>query len=381
MLVMMSIHRLKSQTVAVLIFSWTSSLADGYQFEATYTGEFLSNVSGGIATGNVYLDNLSMTLDVEVAWGFGSGQLFAHGLYNTGTTFSDEFVGDFQVASNIEAGHAFRLYEFWYELGDERWSIRTGLYDLNSEFDTNDVSGLFLNSSHGIGADIGQSGKNGPSIFPVTSLAVRGDASFDNVTVRVAVLDGVPGDPDNPSRTAIDLDGDGGVLSIAEVDVSFGKSNRFWSGFWRYSGEFARLYSNGMSNRNEGWYAGIESRTDLGGRTVAGFMRLGQANDQLNPVENYLGAGFVVVAPIASRPNDQLGVAIASVGAGQPYRDSLEQIDPNARRRETSLEVSYRAKINDHLILQPDIQLIQNPSALSIIDNAVIVGLRFEIAY
>ncbi len=379
----MSINRLKHQTFAALIFSWTYSLADGYQFEAAYTGEFLSNVSGGISTGSVYLDNLNMTLDVDVseAWGFGSGQLFVHGLYNNGTTFSDEFVGDFQVVSNIEAGHAFRLYEFWYELSNQSWSLRTGLYDLNSEFDTNGVSDLFLNSSHGIGAEIGQTGDNGPSIFPVTSLAARADASLDNVTVRVAVLDGVPGDPDNPSRTAIELGGDDGVLSIAEVDVNFGARSRFWSGIWRYSGEFDRLYSSGTSNRNEGWYAGVETRTELGGRTVAGFMRYGQANDQLNPVSNYFGAGFVIAAPVASRPDDLLGFALASVGAGRPYRNSLEQFDPNIKHRETSWEVSYRAKINDRLIVQPDIQLIQNPSALSIVDNAVILGLRFEIVY
>lgn len=379
----MSINRPNIQTVTILLFSWGSSFADGYQFEATYTGEFLSNVSGGIATGNAYLDNLSATLDVDVseAWGFGSGRLFVHGLYNNGTTFSDKFVGDFQVASNIETGHAFRLYEIWYELSNPRWSVRAGLYDLNSEFDTNDVSDIFINSSHGIGADIGQTGKNGPSIFPVTSLAVRGDANFDNVSVRAAVLDGVPGDPNKPSRTAIDFNSDDGVLSIAEVDIPFGERSRFWSGIWRYSGEFDRLYSTGASNRNEGWYAGIETRTEFGGRTVAGFMRYGQANGQLNPVDDYLGTGFVVFAPISSRPDDRLGIAIASVRAGQPYRDSLEQLDPNIRHRENSWEVTYRAKINDHLILQPDIQLIQNPSALSIIDNAVIVGLRFEIAY
>ena len=358
-------------------------MADGYQFGATYTGEFLSNVSGGVAIGNRYLDNLDMTLEVNIAdaWGFGTGRFFAYGLYNNGTTFSDELVGDLQVASNIEANHALRLYEFWYELGDQRWSVRTGLYDLNSEFDTNDTSDLFLNSSHGIGADIGQTGRNGPSIFPVTSLAVRGDVKFENVGVRVAILDGVPGNPDNSASNTIDLGGDDGVLTVAELDVNFGERSRFWSGIWRYSGEFEQPFTTGSSNGNSGWYVGIETQTNLGTRTVAGFMRYGQANDQLNPVQNYFGAGLVIVAPIASRPNDRLGVAVASAGVGQPYRDSLEQIGESTKRRETSWEVSYRAKINDHLVLQPDIQFIQNPSALSTIDDAVVVGLRFEIAY
>lgn len=51
--------------------------------------------------------------------------------------------------------------------------MRIGLYDLNSEFDALDDAGLFINSAFGVGTDIGLTGVNGPSIFPVTSLAVR----------------------------------------------------------------------------------------------------------------------------------------------------------------------------------------------------------------
>lgn len=131
------------------------SQAEGYRFDAVYTGEVFSNVSGGIETGTRYLDNLDLKLEVDIAeaWGFASGRFFVYGLYNNATTLSDELVGDLQGISNIDAPHAWRVYEFWYEFGDGPWSIRTGLYDLNSEFDTIDAGGLFLNSSHGIGPD------------------------------------------------------------------------------------------------------------------------------------------------------------------------------------------------------------------------------------
>ena len=106
-----------------------------------------------------------------------SGTLFVYGLYNNGSTLenSDELVGDLQVISNIDASHAWRVFEFWYEFGEGPWSVRTGLYDLNSEFDVNETGGLFLNSSHGMGPDFSQTGENGPSIFPgfVTGIARR----------------------------------------------------------------------------------------------------------------------------------------------------------------------------------------------------------------
>ena len=45
--------------------------------------------------------------------------------------------------------------------------------NLNAEFYVNDSSAMFINSSFGMGQDFAQSGKNGPSIFPVTSTDVE----------------------------------------------------------------------------------------------------------------------------------------------------------------------------------------------------------------
>jgi porin len=174
-------------TGLLLVFS--ASYASSYEFELVYFGDVLTNVSGGIETGTRYLDNLDLTLEIDVpeALGTGSGTFFVHGLYNNGGTFSDELVGDLQIVSNIEAEEAWRIFELWYEMGGDTWSVRTGLYDLNSEFDVNETGSLFLHSSHGTGADLGQTGENGPSIFPVSSLALRGEVRLDTFSARVAV--------------------------------------------------------------------------------------------------------------------------------------------------------------------------------------------------
>ena len=71
-----------------------------------------------------------------------------------------------------------------------------------------DAANLFVNPAHGIGTDFSQSGSNGPSIFPVTSLALRLQyRASASTSLRLAVLDGVPGDPDRPGHTAIKLGG------------------------------------------------------------------------------------------------------------------------------------------------------------------------------
>src|SRR3546814_3364842 len=52
-----------------------------------------------------------------------------------------------------------------YERRISDWSSGVGSSDL--------AAGLFIGSPHGIGTDFAQSGQNGPSIFPSTSLAAR----------------------------------------------------------------------------------------------------------------------------------------------------------------------------------------------------------------
>lgn len=355
---------------------------DGYQFEAVYTGEMLFNVAGGIEAGSRYLDNLDLTLQVDTvrAWGFGTGKLFVYGLYNNGTQFSDELIGDLQGTSNIDAPGAFRLFEFWYEHDADTWSVLAGLYDLNSEFDVNETGALFLNSSHGIGPDFSQSGRNGPSIFPVSSLAIRVASRWDWFSGRLAVLDGIPGHTDDPSSNRMHLSGDDGALIVGEMELATDLDGRVWAGFWHYTADFERPFGAGASNANSGWYLGGELGFEFDSFALAAFIRYGTANEELNILREYVGAGLVVDGIFRSRPEDQLGLAMSSGRVGAPYRHYLFDAGVASMSQETIWELTYRATINEHFAVQPNIQLVDNPSASTSLNDAWVLGLRFEIA-
>ena len=132
-----------------LLLLGSTSFANGLEFSVEYTADILRVVSGGLSTGTEYLDNLDVALEIDVAeaWGAGAGTILVHGLYNNRSAFSADRVGDLQVVSNIDADEAWRLFQLWYELAEANWSIRAGLYDLNSEFDVNETGSIFLNSS------------------------------------------------------------------------------------------------------------------------------------------------------------------------------------------------------------------------------------------
>lgn len=348
-----------------------------YEFDAAYTADILANVEGGVRRQAAYLDNLDLTLSVDgdSALGWSNTCLFVYGLYNNGAHFSDGIVGDAQYVSSIETDvMAARLFEAWIQrrFPDERASLKMGLYDVNSEFDHVDTADLFINSAHGIDTAFGLSGKNGPSIFPVTSLALRGDMAVDNHWhVRAAVLDAVPGVPAHPKLTAIRL-GDG-TLSVVETTIA-GGGRRAGLGYWRYSGTFESL-SDGVPRRgNYGWYA-FGEKVIAQVPSVSVFARVGHAREEFNQFRSYVGAGIVYRGAVTGSDKDALGFAVAWAQTGYPYRMATL-----GQANEVNLELTWHLQLSENVGVQPDLQYVINPGANRALGNALVVGLRATIS-
>lgn len=355
---------------------------DALQLEIAYTADIWQAASGGRRRGTVYLDNLDIlaTADLERLIGWEGTTIFAYGLYNNGRSLS-ALTGDAQVASNIESDmRALRLYEAWLEqqLGPSL-SLRAGLYDLNAEFDALETSALFTGSAHGIGTDISQTGENGPSIFPVTSLAARlaweAPAGWK---ARVAVLDAVPGDPARPKRTAIRLGHGEGALLIGEVEAPL-PAGKLLFGYWRYTAPFA-TFAGGRSSGNDGAYLRGEMRLTRENpdseQGLAGFFRFGLADGRINMFDRFASAGVAYTGLFPGRDEDQAGIAIAAAFPSVSYRRHAA-----SDRAEVALELTYRMPVANWLTVQPGLHYIVNPGADPTIRDALAVGLRTEFAF
>ena len=368
--------------------------APAIKLSALYTTEVWRNVDGGIRPGWRYLDNLDLTLtvDAERALGWRGITLFVYGLYNNGHAFSGDLVGDAQIVSNIETGvRAARLYEAWVEqrFAGDRVSLKFGLYDLNSEFDTTDVGSLSLLSSHGIGPEFGQSGRNGPSIFPVTSLALRGEGKFGQHWVaRAAVLDGVPGDPDHPARTAVKLSGHDGALLVGEMSY-VGTATKATVGYWRYTAAFALLDDESRrAHGNDGAYVVVEHRLLRAGAPkgdvkpgLAAFAQFGLADARYNRIRQYAGGGLVYTGLLRAEQDDRVGVTIARAWFGTSFRRSIVVMGYKPRSAESVIEFTYRSPLAKWLTVQPDVQYLIHPGPARSADHALAAGLRFELGF
>jgi len=287
------------------------------------------DMSGGLRRGATYLANfnLQLTVDAQRLVGWPGVTFFVYGLGIYGGRPST-FVGDAQGVSNIEAPVGWRLEEAWLQqnLFGNRFSVLFGRYDLNSEFYRLQSASLFLNSSFGIGPEFSQSGLEGPSIFPYTSVGARfAIKPVEEIVLRTAVLDGVPVDRSDGTKQ-IFAEGDG-LLVVTEAaylyrplgaerprtrEFRIGRNccgtytGKLALGGWYYSATFddlTRVRPDGLPVRHHGsrglyaladWTVYQDAKdTD---RQVSLFGQLGIGDPRVNRFAYYTGGGLTFSA-------------------------------------------------------------------------------------
>lgn len=360
--------------------------AGALRFSLDYTAETWTTLSGAHSSGEAYLDNVDAVLEADLGSlvGWRDTRAVAYALYNNGRDFGGRYVGDLQGISNIETGvEAVRIFEAFVETRvGARGSLLVGLYDLNSEFDALETSGLFIHSAHGIGTEIAQTGIAGPSIFPVSSLAVRYEHAWNaRWRTRAAVLDAVPGDPQHPAHTAIELGENEGALVVAETERSL-EDGKLLGGAWRYTAEFpdglasARLGRPSENAGNHGFYLRGEWRPG----PLSWFARVGWAAPRFNAVEWFGSLGAVYEGALASRPEDRVGIAVALAESSDRHRRARALAGMQTASRELAFELTYEMPVGDRVVLQPDLQYIVNPGLDPTADDAWALGLRIVLS-
>ncbi len=399
-------------------FGLRDSLAEkGINLDVVYTSDIFSNLYGGLERKTTYLDNFDIifTFNLKKLIGFKNSNIFIYGLGNDGED-PDNYIGDAQTASNIAAPSAWKIFEAWIQtdLFDNRISLLAGLYNLNSEFENLQSSNLFINSSHGIGVAFSQTGENGPSIFPTTSVGVRLKTEFNNsYYLQAVVLDGVPGDSSNPKGTHIIFNKKDGMLITVETGLISNSANTYSAqgraeqrrlgrlsdeeysfkyalGFWKYTSEFNELISLQKGNllkskNNIGMYfigeQTIFSDPENDARNLKAFLRLETANAKINRFGYYIGGGLVFNSPFLGRPDDQLGIAFANAVNGFDYNKLESMNNQPVSGSELNFELTYYVQFFPWFSVQPDVQYIVNPDTNPLIQNSLCFDVRISVTF
>src|SRR5262249_37534100 len=97
---------------------WRNDLADkGFAFGATYIGDNIGNVSGGIKQGVIHFGRLDLAVDADldklIGWTGAKLHSDVFGLYGRGLTHN--YIANLATISEIEALPELRLYEAYIE--------------------------------------------------------------------------------------------------------------------------------------------------------------------------------------------------------------------------------------------------------------------------
>ncbi|MEY9170929.1 carbohydrate-selective porin OprB [Bradyrhizobium elkanii] len=187
----------------------------GIKFAATYIGETLGNVSGGLKQGAIYEGRLNLAVDVDLQKLAGIDKLTFHAnmFQIHGAGLSRNYLDNLFVVSGIEALPSTRLYEAYFEKqwGNKKVSLKFGQLAADSEFFNTKYTDVFTNASMGWPAI---TSLDLPSGGPSPPLAAMGTRLLVNATDQLSILGGVfdgnqagpgPGDPQQRNRYGVNF--------------------------------------------------------------------------------------------------------------------------------------------------------------------------------
>jgi carbohydrate-selective porin OprB len=318
-----------------------ADLADrGLSWTLAYTGEVISNVSGGLQK-DVGVDHLlDWVIDADfqkmVGWTGGSARL--NPLWIAGDGIAKD-VGDLAQVSNISASGGTRIFEAWLQqnFGDHALSIRAGIMGADQEFAISPSSLLLYNSS--FGAPLFLTANLRSPVYPVGGLGARVRCEpGGGLYLMGGVYDG--------NADLADVNRTGVRIKLQHGDGQFDK----------------RLYKEGP----------------LPG-TLDYHLRVGFAQQDRSLVHFALSTGVRSTGPIPGRPLDVAGLGWIYARISPYYAEAQPQPEPWSY--ESVLEATYQFFVTPAWSFQPDIQYVMHPGGSTLIRNATVLGFRVDITF
>jgi porin len=327
------------------------------------------NFSGGIQNGTSILG----LFDFGINYSFfqkaalKNTSLYAHLLKTAGIGSSERFIGDVQVASNIEGRASRFIYELLLRQKIGNVTISAGLHDLNNEFMSSSFAGDFINSSFGVFPAISL---NIPvSIYPVTTFG--GIISYNKK--RIHVVAGIYNLNHNYTEEKTFHVGNHfyqhGFIGVGEIHYRQFKSNEI-HGEYKIGmyvkdcnhNDGTKIPGECVREKNYGLYFigdHVLYQFSSGG-IIGAFIQAGITPATINYASEYYGAGILQRGIFKKKLPEQFGIAFGRVKLN--YLE--DHLFTDIKRYETVLEFTGKIPVSNKFLIQPDIQYIITPSGI-----------------
>jgi len=321
----------------------------------------------------------SYSTDIEMAKVFDSyGMAFLHLEAGQGDTLE----GDLALFSNVNRDAAdtnahVDVVELWYEhyFFEKQGILTAGKIEGAAYFDTNEYANDETTQF------LGHMFRNSPAIdFPDdNALGMRvclAPEILPFIDMDVILID------ENADYTEI-LNKPFFATQLAFTPAkAFGWDEDKWGGSYRvyywYNGADHTEFLNPAHTKE--WNTGLGLSFDqMLGEVFGWFGRFGWQDPKVSMIEMAWSTGLRMTGKYWNRDEDVLAVAFGQAIPSCNYKNA-----GNPGAYETHMEAYYSFKVNDHLTLSPDIQLIWDPNGMSSSadgdnDTIFVYGLRGQV--
>jgi porin len=420
----------------------------GLTFTFSYYGDAFDNPFGGVKQGPGDDSRFAVIMDgnLEKLAGWSGAKVHAsiHGIF--GNQFSGANLDNLMLVSNVEAPPT--VFNLWIEQSlTSRINLRVGQFTAAQEFIVSKNADLFINSTFGWPMLNTQDLPSGGPNYPEAALGGRLQVTFnDQFILRAAIFDGDPAasgsnNPVTSDKYGVAFRVNDPPFMIAEVVHGYGGARLLGAqqnpnqegngmpavdeagprlaaspsallgvikiGAWYNAGSFPLqdfTQSRTMPPQVQGDAAvyGLFEQTlwrmpGSPNRVLGFFARGVAALSDRSEIDRYADGGFTFRGPLASRPDDNVGIAFAygrispAAAATDRALAAITGVPIPIRDYEAAIELTYRWKLAEDWSIQPDLQYIfhpganianpANPASGSAIPNALVLGLRTALEF
>ncbi len=359
----------------------------GLTWTVEYTGEIISNVSGGVHrdVGADLLLDWVIDADLEKILGWTGGSARINPLWIAGDGVAGD-VGDITKVSNITATGGVRVFEAWLQqkLLEGGFSIRAGLLAADQEFALTPSSALFYNSV--FGGPVYLTPNIPWPLYPVGALGVRVRCEpAKGFYLMGAVYDGDPGtEESNRSGFNIHLNHRDGAFAIGGGGYTFDDDlpATVKIGAFYHSADFTK-FSTGRQVSGLGGVYGTFHKLVYKEGPLPGLLeyhfRAGFSQEDRSFVSFGMNTGLRFTGLIPGRDSDVFGLGWIYARISDDFADA--QPNPGPWSYESVIEVTYKFMVTPAWDFQPDLQYVMHPGGTSLVRNALVLGLRIDIFF
>jgi porin len=377
----------------------------GFNFRASYIGEYAYSFSGGRQIGGDYAQQFAVGMDVDMGKvaGLTAGTFHLSLNVREGRSTTADYIGNKIAVQEIYGdGENARLAELSYQqsLFNNVLDLKAGFIVMGDDFGRTPILCDFENDAF-CAHPVSLPTDSGWSDYPAGNWGGRVRLNLpDDFYAETAIIDVNPTYAAHDNGFKLSLQGSTGVL----VPIEFGKTVKLGSagmpGHYKIGAYYDSSTAPDVANPSlsyRGRYGGyfladqmvwsFEPGTDRGLIVVANATI---SDKRTSPLPTYFTVALVAQGPFAARPHDFIAIGYVRdpvnsrvINKENTVLAAEGVLNPELEQGENIVELAYGLQVTPWMQIHPNLQYIGNPGAFSFkhVPNAWVFGTHIGLTF